>query len=114
MSKEEKGEVFALIPVGYGDGYHRLASNKGHVLIHGTKCFICGRVCMDQFIVRVPNQIKNQVKLNDSVCLLGSQYNEKENKIETIYAEHLSNWSQTINYEITTSLLNRAPKFYYL
>ena len=38
----------ATIPVGYADGYPRMLSNKGWVLIHGKKAPICGRVCMDQ------------------------------------------------------------------
>ena len=43
----------ATIPVGYADGYPRMLSNKGWVLIHGKKAPICGRVCMDQFMVDV-------------------------------------------------------------
>ena len=41
----------ATVPVGYGDGYSRGLSNKGWVLIKGKKAPICGRVCMDQFMV---------------------------------------------------------------
>ena len=43
----------ATVPVGYGDGYSRGLSNKGWVLIKGKKAPICGRVCMDQFMVDV-------------------------------------------------------------
>ena len=41
----------ATIPVGYADGYCRGLSNTGSVLIHGKRAPICGRVCMDQFMV---------------------------------------------------------------
>jgi len=27
----------ALVPVGYGDGYHRVLSNKSSVLVHGQR-----------------------------------------------------------------------------
>jgi alanine racemase len=43
----QKPSRIAQIPVGYGDGYARLLSNRGHVLIAGKKAPIIGRVCMD-------------------------------------------------------------------
>ena len=43
----------ATIPVGYADGYPRALSGKGHVLIHGRRAPILGRVCMDQFMADV-------------------------------------------------------------
>ena len=48
-----KDMQLATIPVGYADGYSRQLSGKGWVLIHGKKAPICGRVCMDQFMVDV-------------------------------------------------------------
>lgn len=43
----------ATVPVGYADGYPRALSGKGWVLVHGKKAPICGRVCMDQFMIDV-------------------------------------------------------------
>ncbi|MBO5952842.1 MAG: alanine racemase, partial [Oscillospiraceae bacterium] len=43
----------ATIPVGYADGYPRSLSGKFHVLIHGKKAPILGRICMDQLMVDV-------------------------------------------------------------
>ena len=43
----------ALVSLGYGDGYPRLASNVGEVLIRGQRAPIRGRICMDQFVVEV-------------------------------------------------------------
>ena len=51
--KTKGKERIATIPVGYGDGYPRSLSNKGYVLIHGKQAPICGRICMDQFLVDV-------------------------------------------------------------
>ncbi len=42
----------ATIPVGYGDGYKRLLSNRAYVLVRGKKPVI-GRVCMDQTMIDV-------------------------------------------------------------
>ncbi len=94
----------ALIPIGYGDGYHRLHSNRGCVLIRGQRAPIIGRVCMDQFVVDVTG-IKG-VRQDDEVILIGAQGNER------LSAEEVSQWAETINYEVTTSLLPRVPRVF--
>jgi alanine racemase len=94
----------ALIPVGYGDGYHRLLSNRGAVLINGKRAPIVGRVCMDQFVVDISSN--GPVAVNDEVVLIGSQGDDR------ISAEELADWAETINYEAVTSLLPRATRFY--
>jgi alanine racemase len=94
----------ALIPVGYGDGYHRLMSNRGAVLINGRRAPIVGRVCMDQFVVDV-SQV-GPVQVNDEVVLIGCQGEA------CITAEEIAGWAETINYEVTTSLLPRARRIY--
>jgi alanine racemase len=94
----------ALVPVGYGDGYHRLLSNQASVLIHGQRCRILGRVCMDQFVVDI-SQVAG-VQQDDEVVLIGRQGNEQ------IPAEEIARLAQTINYEVTTSLLPRVARVY--
>ena len=94
----------ALVPVGYGDGYHRLLSNRGAVLIRGQRAPIVGRVCMDQFVVKV-DHIPG-VQLHDEVVLIGRQGGEH------IPAEEVARWAETINYEVTTSLLPRVTRLY--
>ena len=94
----------ALVPVGYGDGYHRLLSNRGQVLIRGRRTPILGRVCMDQFVVDV-SDIPG-VRLDDEVVVFGRQGEEE------ICAEEVAAWAQTINYEVTTSVLPRVTRVY--
>ncbi len=94
----------ALIPVGYGDGYHRLLSNRGAVLINGQRAPIVGRVCMDQFVVDISQA--GPVALGDEVVLIGSQGDAR------ISAEEVAAWAETINYEVTTGLLPRVPRLY--
>ena len=94
----------ALVPMGYGDGYHRILSNKGTVLIHGKRAPIVGRVCMDQFVVDV-SSIPN-VRQNDEVVVLGRQ-SEGE-----ITADEIAAWAGTIHYEVVTSILPRVPRVY--
>jgi len=94
----------ALVPIGYGDGYHRLISNRGAVLIRGQRAPIVGRVCMDNVVVDVTGI--SGVREGDEVVALGSQGEE------TITAEEIATWAETINYEVTTGLLPRLPRIY--
>ncbi len=94
----------ALVPIGYGDGYHRLLSNRGAVLINGRRAPIVGRVCMDQVVVDTSGC--GPVALNDEVVLIGEQGNER------ITVEEIAGWAETISYEVTTSLLARLPRFF--
>ncbi len=94
----------ALIPTGYGDGYHRVLSGQGSVLIRGQRAPIIGRVCMDQFVVDV-TQI-SEVGQDDEVVLIGEQGDA------IIRAEEVAALAGTINYEVTTALLPRVVRVY--
>jgi alanine racemase len=94
----------ALVSLGYGDGYPRLASNRGEVLIHGERAPIRGRICMDQFVVEVTH-IDN-VAVGDEVVALGRQVEA------VITPEEVAAWADTINYEITTGLLPQVVRAY--
>jgi alanine racemase len=98
----QRPQRVALVPVGYGDGYHRLLSNRAQVLIGGRRADILGRVSMDQIVVDV-DHIPG-VAMEDEVTLIGSQGDE------TISAEEVAGWAQTINYEVTTALLPRLAR----
>src|SRR5207237_2588195 len=43
--------TIASLPVGYADGYHRLASNRAAVLVRGRRAPVAGRGCMDHTMV---------------------------------------------------------------
>ncbi|MGZ4988284.1 MAG: alanine racemase C-terminal domain-containing protein, partial [Limisphaerales bacterium] len=61
----------ANIPVGYSDGYRRIFSNKGHVLIHGHRCPVVGRVTMNTLMADVTDFADAQA--GDEVVLYGKQ-----------------------------------------
>jgi alanine racemase len=94
----------ALIPVGYGDGYHRALSGKGEVLICGQRAPVVGRISMDQLSVDATH-ISNAAE-GDEAVLIGPQGNER------ITAEEVAALAGTINYEVTTSLLPRLARVY--
>jgi alanine racemase len=100
----QKPTLAALVPVGYGDGYHRSLSNQGSVLIRGQRAPILGRICMDQFVVDISHV--PGVQQDDEVVLVGSQGDER------IRAEEVAALAGTINYEVTTGLLPRVARVY--
>jgi len=100
----KKDTTIATVPVGYADGLNRLLSSAGHMLVHGQKVPIVGRVCMDLTMLDV-GQIEN-VKVEDEVVLIGRQGNE------TISADEIATQLKTINYEVVTTLMARVPRVY--
>ena len=94
----------ATIPVGYADGYCRGLSNTGSVLIHGKRAPICGRVCMDQFMVDVTDI--PDVKIGDEVTLIGRDGDE------CITMEEVGGLSGRFNYEFACDLGKRIPRVY--
>ena len=100
----EKDMIIATIPAGYGDGYPRYLSNKGEVLIRGTRCKIVGRVCMDQFMVDVSHL--DNVQIADEVTLVGTDGNE------TITVEDVSDKDFRFNYEFCCLITPRVPRIY--
>lgn len=95
----------ATVPVGYADGYPRkLGENGAVVLIHGKRCPIIGRVCMDQLMVDVSGL--DDVKIGDIVTLIGCDGKE------IITADELAGCEGTINYEVVCGLSKRVPRVY--
>ncbi len=91
----------AILPVGYYDGYDRGIS-AGHVLIHGKRAAIRGRICMNIMMVDVSNI--PEAKLEDEVILIGRDGEEK------ISAEQFGTWASSINYEVTTRINERIER----
>lgn len=96
--------TIATIPVGYADGFPRSLSNRGSVLIHGKRCPIVGRVCMDQLMVSMPDGVG--VAPGDEVVLIGTQGQESITVLE------LATLTGTIPYEIFTGFSERVPRIY--
>ncbi|MDO4804148.1 MAG: alanine racemase [Lachnospiraceae bacterium] len=102
--KADRTTRVATIPAGYADGYPRMLSGKGYVLIRGQKAPILGRVCMDQFMVDVSG-IEGAAR-GDEVVLLGRQGDQK------ITAEELGDLSGRFNYELACDISKRVPRNY--
>lgn len=94
--------MVATVPVGYADGYPRLLSNRGQVIIGGVKYPIIGRVCMDQLMVDLGRN--TQAAVGDEVVLIGHQGES------SITADDLAQLTGTISYEITCDISKRVDR----
>lgn len=100
---EKEETKIATIPLGYTDGYKKLLSNKGEVLINGKRAPIRGSICMDQFMVEVTDI---DCKVGDEVVLFGY----KEENGPTIL--EISELLNTGNIDIISTISRRIPRVY--
>jgi alanine racemase len=96
--------VVATVAIGYADGVFRARSNRGHVLVRGHRAPLIGAVSMDAITVDVTDV--DGVQVGDTVTLLG------EDGSERIRAEDVAEWSNTISYEVLTSIGHRVERRY--
>ncbi len=96
--------TIATVPVGYADGFNRLLSSRGQMLVHGQRVPIVGRVCMDLTMLDVGGI--SGVEIEDEVVVFGQQVNE------TISADEIASSLDTINYEIVSTITGRVPRVY--
>jgi alanine racemase len=94
----------ALLPVGYADGYNRLLSNRGEVLVRGQRAPIAGRVTMDQTMIDVTDIAG--VAIDDEVILIGEQGSQR------ITADDLAAHTGTIAYEVLCAVGQRVPRLW--
>ncbi|MBO5572563.1 MAG: alanine racemase [Ruminococcus sp.] len=94
----------ATVTIGYADGYSRLLSSKGEILVHGKRCMITGRVCMDQLMIDVSDV--PEAKAGDIVTLIGKEGDDR------ITADDLAQIYGTIGYEVVCGISKRVPRIY--
>ena len=94
----------ATVPVGYADGYPRALSNRGSVLIHGKRCPILGRICMDQMMVDVTDV--PEACPEDPVVLIG-----KDGK-DAISVQEVAEAAYSFHYEFVCGIARRIPRIY--
>ncbi len=100
----EKKIKVATVPIGYADGYPRLLSNKGEMLVNGKRAPIIGNVCMDQLMLDVTEI--DDVHEGNIVTVVGVDGDE-----QITFAE-LANKIGTISYELMCLIGRRVPRVY--
>jgi alanine racemase len=100
----KKPTIIATVSIGYTDGVNRLLSSQGHMLVHGHRAPIAGRVCMDMTMLDVGHV--PEVELEDEVVIFGEQGGA------SITVDEIAATLNTINYEIVSTITDRVPRLY--
>lgn len=93
-------QLIAVVPIGYADGYSRMMSNKGQVLVNGVLCPVRGRVCMDQMMIDVTGA---NAKIGDEVLI----YSDKAKETSIDYVAEVCG---TISNEVICNVSSRVPR----
>lgn len=91
----------AVVPLGYGDGVPRHATNAARVLLGGRRHRVAGTVCMDQFVLDVGSA---PVADGDTAVLFGP------GDLGEPSADDWGAACGTIGYEIVTRVGPRVPR----
>lgn len=97
----DKDVKIATLSVGYADGFPRTQKNP-QVFINGRLLNIVGRICMDQTMVEIPNDI--DIKMEDEAILVGD--------IDGIRIGDISSKVGTIDHEILCCITKRVNRIY--
>lgn len=95
-------EWIATVTIGYGDGYPRLLSGKGHLMAGGRRVPVVGRVSMEYVTVNLGSGTTSPVQPGDPVLVFGPG----------LPIEELADGASTISYEILTSIAPRVRRIY--
>lgn len=98
----QQDEWIGTVPMGYADGISRKLQGF-QVLVNGHACEIVGRVCMDQFMIR----LDRKYDFGTPVVIIG-----KSGGLQNT-AEDLATYLGTINYEVICDLQPRIKRVYY-
>jgi alanine racemase len=94
----------ATVAIGYADGIHRARSNRGEVLVRGSRAPLVGQVSMDSITVDISGC--PDVEIGEAVTLIGRDGED------WIGADEAAGWSDTISYEVLTSIGNRVRRVF--
>lgn len=92
----------AVLPIGYADGYGRLLTNRGQVLIRGRRVPVVGTVCMDLTMVDVTDL--GDIATGEEAVLWGQQGGAR------IEADEVGQWQGSIGYEVLNRVGKRVPR----
>ncbi len=102
--RAERTQKIAVVTIGYADGYSRLLSGTGEVLVCGVRCPVVGRICMDQMMIDIGNV--SDVQIGTMVTLIGRDGNE------CITADEVAGRYGTIGYEVVCGISKRVPRIF--
>ncbi len=92
----------AIVPVGYANGYSRMLSNNGHVLVRESRADVIGTVNMNMILVNTTDI--PELQCGEEVVLLGKQ---GDNEITVASFSEMNN---SMNYELLSRLPERIER----
>ncbi|MBQ9019252.1 MAG: alanine racemase [Bacilli bacterium] len=95
--KASENELIGIVSIGYADGINRKLKNA-YIYINDKKYKIVGNICMDMLMVK----IDDSVKLHDKVYVYK----------DINHIKYLSNYLDTIPYELICNISKRVPRIY--
>lgn len=96
----KKDSIIGILPIGYADGYPQSLSNKGYVLVDEKKVPIIGKISMDLIAIDL-TKVKNP-NYESEIILWGPN----------LPIEHVAKQSNSIPYNLMTSLSERVKRKY--
>ncbi|MGE0764478.1 MAG: alanine racemase, partial [Bdellovibrionales bacterium] len=100
--------VIAVVPLGYGDGFFRLLTNRAQALVRGQRVPLVGTVCMDYIMLDMTKLAKltGEILPKEQVVFWGEQRQAR------ISADEVAEQAETIAYELFTAVSPRVPRRY--
>ncbi|WAH36682.1 alanine racemase [Alicyclobacillus dauci] len=126
----------ATVAIGYADGYPRILSNRGKILLRGVQVPVVGRVCMDQLMIDVSDV--PDVRVGEFVTVFGravpsdwtpeawegTDPEERDGWIKETFQRtrqttqdvlsltEIAALAETIPYEVVCGMSSRVPKLH--
>jgi alanine racemase len=97
----------ATLPLGYGDGWSRLLSNRATSIVRGVRVPLVGNVAMDAVMADVTDVPGPPVTVRDEFVLLGASGDER------ITVAELAQLRTTNSWEVVTGMARRLPRVYH-
>lgn len=98
----DKDTIIGTVPVGYADGWIRKFQGF-KVKVGNSYCPIVGRICMDQFMVELPEKMP----IGTKVTIISDNPNDPNN------IKAAADYVDTIHYEVACLLDDRLPRKYF-
>ena len=103
-AKTSRPTTIATVSIGYADGYNRLLSDKGRMLVRGVSAPVVGRVCMDQTMLDVGHI--------PGVCAGDAALAFGRNATGDMPVAEVAEWLGTISYEVVAGVSERVERMY--
>jgi alanine racemase len=100
--KAERDTRIGLVPIGYADGYPRILSNWGTMIVNNKKAPVVGNVSMD--LITIDLRDCPDARIGDSVIIMDSD------PLSPASVYQMADLAHTIPYEIFTKIGNRVKR----